>query len=246
MTPVTEAAAGDPAPRGLLLRVLAWLILAYRRWLSGRGPLRGVRCSFGGGESCSAYGLRATAEVPTARAALGRIMRRLRRCREACLLGDGETLSWAALHDRPVGRIVDEMRGDGERTPAIARMLGTRRVVALWRGEREVARQLAKINVAPAPLVCSHPATQARSRRRLAGFVLLAAVAAFAIDFRPWLGVPALLVAGIAAANAARTSAERAVRFALHAALRRCGWGRRLGRAAGAVKAGAHLPASAA
>jgi putative component of membrane protein insertase Oxa1/YidC/SpoIIIJ protein YidD len=253
VTPVTESAAGDLAPRGLLLRALAWLILAYRRWLSGRGPLRGVRCSFGGGESCSAYGLRATAEASTARAALGRIVRRLRRCREACLLGDGETLSWAALHDRPVVRIVDEMRGDGERSPAIARMLGTRRVVALWRGERAVARQLAKIPPA-APLVCSHPATQARSRRRLAGFVLLAAVAAFAIDFRPWLGVPALLVAGVAAANAAHTSAERAVRFALHAALRRlgygAGWRRGLGGAgAGAAGAGAgaaQVPASAA
>lgn len=221
-----------PAERGWLLRLLALLILAYRRWISGRGPLRAVRCSFAGGESCSAYGLRATAEAPTARAALGRIVRRLGRCRDACLLGDGKTLSWAALHDRPVGRIVDEMRGDGERTPAIARMLGARRVVAIWRGERAAARQLARIAPPAGPLVCSHAATEARSRRRIAGFVLLAAVAAFAIAFRPWLGTSALLVAGVASANAARASAERGVRFALHAAL---------GRRAGQVR-----PASAA
>ena len=208
-------------PRGWLLRVLAWLIVAYRRWLSGRGPLRAVRCSFAGGESCSAYGLRATAEAATVREALGRIARRLGRCRDACLLGDGKTLSWAALHDRPAGRIADEMRRDGERAPAIARMLGTRRLVAIWRGERAAARELARIAAPAGPLVCSHAAAQARSRRRIAGFVLLAAVAAFAIAFRPWLGASSLLVAGVATANAARTSAERGVRFALHAALGR-------------------------
>jgi putative component of membrane protein insertase Oxa1/YidC/SpoIIIJ protein YidD len=207
--------------RGWLLRLLAGLIRVYRRWISGRGPLRAVRCSFAGGESCSAFGLRATAEAPTARAALGRILRRLGRCRDACLLGDGKTLSWAALHDRPVDRIVDEMRCDGERAPAITRMLGTRRLVAMWRGERAVTRRLARIAPPAGPLVCSHAATQARSRRRLVGFVLLAAVAAFAIAFRPWLGGSTLLVAGIASANAARTSAERGVRFALHAALGR-------------------------
>ena len=205
----------------MILRVLAWLILAYRRWLSGRGPLRAVRCSFAHGESCSAYGLRATAEAATAREAIGRILRRLGRCRDACLLGDGRTLSWSRLHDRPVEQIVGELSRDGEREPAIARMLGTRRAVAIWRGEHATARALAGIAAPAGPVVCSHAATQARSRRRIAGFIALAAVAAFAIEFAPWLGAGALLVAAVAAAHAARTAASRGVRFALHAALAR-------------------------
>lgn len=202
----------------MILRVLAWLILAYRRWLSGRGPLRSVRCSFAGEESCSAFGLRATAEAPTARAALGRIARRLGRCRDACLLGDGHALSWAALHDRPVAEIVGELERDGERGPAIARMLSTRRAVAVWRAEPEVARALARIAAPAKPTVYALAAAEARSRRRIRGFVVLAAVAAFAIELRPWLGGPALIVAVIAAAIAARTSASRAMRFAVHAA----------------------------
>ena len=205
----------------MILRVLAWLIAMYRRWLSGRGPLRAVRCSFAHAESCSAYGLRATAEAATAREAIGRILRRLGRCRDACLLGDGRTLSWAALHDRSIDDIAAELRRDGEREPAIARMLSTRRAVAIWRGEHEVARALAGI-APPAPMVvCSHPATQARSRRRLAALVALAAVAAFAILSRPWLGGIALGVATLAAASAARTWASREARFAVHAALAR-------------------------
>src|SRR6185436_4096391 len=73
----------------LWLRLLTWMILAYRRFVSGGGPLRGVRCSFAPDESCSAYGLRAARESRTAREALGKIGRRLRRCRDACLVGDG-------------------------------------------------------------------------------------------------------------------------------------------------------------
>jgi putative component of membrane protein insertase Oxa1/YidC/SpoIIIJ protein YidD len=205
----------------VILRLLAWLILAYRRWLSGRGPLRSVRCSFAQGESCSAYGLRATAEAATAREAIGRILRRLGRCRDACLLGDGRTLSWARLHDRSIEEIAGEMRRDGEREPAIARMLGTRRAVALWRAEHAAVRALAGTAGVVRPLVCSHPATQARSRRRLAGLVALAATAAFALELHPVLGATALCVAAIAAANAARTWASRGARFALHAALAR-------------------------
>jgi len=205
----------------VILRVLAWLILAYRRWLSGRGPLRKVRCSFAHAESCSAYGLRATAEAATAREAIGRIMRRLGRCRDACLLGDGRTLSWAALHDRPIDEIAAELRRDGEREPAIARMLGTRRAVAIWRGELAAARALARLAPAERPLVCSHEAAQSRSRRRLAGVVASAGVAAFAIVSHPWLGAAALGVAAVAAAQASRTAASRAARFALHAALAR-------------------------
>jgi hypothetical protein len=124
------------------------------------------------------------------------------------------------------------MRRDGERAPAIARMLETRRAVAIWRGER--ARPAAAVR----PPVYSHPATQARSRRRIGAFLALAAVAAFAIAFRPWLGGVALLVAAAGIAAAARTWASRAARFALHAAVGRR-WARLLPRPA-------HVRASAA
>ncbi len=238
---------GDP--RGVILRLLAWLILAYRRWLSGRGPLRSVRCSFAGVESCSAYGLRATAEAGTARGAIGRILRRLGRCRDACLLGDGRTLSWARLHDRSAADIAAAMRRDGEHEPAIARMLDTRRAVAIWRAEPRAVGEAAASPAAPPagasrprpavkPAVCSHPAIRARSRRRLAVLAALAAAAAFAIAFQPWLGAFALVVAVVAAARAARTWASREARFALHAALARR-WARLRARPA-------HLRASAA
>ena len=119
----------------LILRALVWLITLYRRWLSGRGPLRRVQCSFAAEESCSAYGLRVAHEAHTARAAIGRIARRLRRCREACLVRDGRTLTWATIHDRPPSELIAEMQRDGELEPAIARMLTTRRAVAVHRGD---------------------------------------------------------------------------------------------------------------
>jgi hypothetical protein len=197
----------------LVLRVIAWLILAYRRWLSGRGPLRRVRCSFPE-DSCSTFGLRATTEAPTARIALARIARRLRRCRDACLLGDGRAISWTALHDRSPADIANEMRADGERDIAIDRMLATRRAVAAWRGESDVVQALAP---ARCPPVYSYPATAARSRRRIAGFLGLATVAAIAVAFRPWLGSIVLFVALAAGLLGVRRWLAESRRFALHA-----------------------------
>lgn len=206
----------------IVLRVLAWLILAYRRWLSGRGPLRGVRCSFAGEESCSAFGLRATREAPTARAAVGRIVRRLGRCRDACLLGDGTVVSWAPLHDRAPAEIVIEMQRDGERPLAIARMLATRRAVARWRGDAVAMREFVEAARAPAP-VYSYPATARRSRRRIAGALALAVTAAGLIAFHPWLGGIALAMTTGAAMGAVRTAVARTRRFDLHATWARLG-----------------------
>src|SRR5688572_9861024 len=107
----------------IALRLLGWLILAYRRWLSGRGPFRGVQCTFRATESCSAFGLRATREATTAGRAIARIVRRLRRCGDACLVTDGAALSWSPLHERSPTTIADAMRRDGEREAAIARVL---------------------------------------------------------------------------------------------------------------------------
>jgi putative component of membrane protein insertase Oxa1/YidC/SpoIIIJ protein YidD len=119
----------------LILRALVWLITPYRRWLSGRGPLRRVQCSFAAEESCSTYGLRIAREAKHAREAIGRISRRLRRCREACIVRDGRRLTWATIHDRPPGELIAEMQRDGELDLATARMLTTRRAIALHRGD---------------------------------------------------------------------------------------------------------------
>ena len=157
----------------LILRVLAWLIVVYRRWLSGRGPLRRVQCSFAREESCSAYGLRIARSSPNARHALGRIARRLRRCREACLVRDGRSLRWATIHDRPPGELVDEMRRDSETELAVARMLVTRRAVAIHRGD-DVALLACAAALPEPPRVVVKPTPARRWRRRIVTFAFLA------------------------------------------------------------------------
>jgi hypothetical protein len=168
----------------LILRVLTWLIVTYRRWLSGRGPLKRVVCSFAREESCSAYGLRIAQTAASARQTIGRIARRLRRCREACLLRDGgDVLSWATIHDLPPRELVAEMERDGEQHTTIARMLVTRRAVALHRGDHAA---LADCAAAPPghPRVVMRPSAPRRWRRRLVTFAFLALL--------PFVGVRAL------------------------------------------------------
>jgi len=211
----------------LILRVIAWLIGFYRRWISGRGPLRDVRCSFAPHESCSAFGLRATAEAPSARAAIGRIARRIRRCRDACLVTDGHALSWTPLHDRAPTEIVDELRADGEGAAAIAQLLRVRRAVAIWRADVVAIRACDRLLAAPAEAttgaaaatrVCAEPAIRIRARRRLVVFGVVAAVAVAVAIFLPWLGGITLGVSAIAGTLSARTTFERERRFELHRA----------------------------
>jgi putative component of membrane protein insertase Oxa1/YidC/SpoIIIJ protein YidD len=143
----------------VILRLLALLILGYRRWLSGRGPLRRVRCSFAAQESCSAFGLRITRIAASARDAIGRIVRRLRRCRDACLVADGTRITWAPIHDQPPEEIARGMRSDGEHDAAVARMLQTRRAVARWCGDLDAFR-------ACVPALPGHPPlVRSRARR---------------------------------------------------------------------------------
>lgn len=204
----------------LILRVLAWLILFYRRWLSGRGPLRDVRCSFAPHESCSAFGLRATSEAPGAREALGRIRRRIRRCRDACLTSDGHAVSWSPLHDRAPAEIFAELHADGEGAPAIERVLRVRRAVAVWRADAVAIRAcdelLAGAGPSSVPRVCAEPAIRSRTRRRLAVLGLVAAVALAVIFVLPWIGGLTLGFAATAGTLAARTTLERERRFELH------------------------------
>ena len=118
---------------------LALAIRGYRRWLSGRGPLRRVRCTFHHNESCSAFGLRSAHEAPSLRSALGRIRRRLRRCRDASLFAldgaGGRALGWGAAHERALPELVAELTADREQAAAQATVLGARLTVARWRGD---------------------------------------------------------------------------------------------------------------
>lgn len=122
----------------LIRRLLVGAILLYRRFVSGR--LAGVRCSFSADETCSAFGLRIARTASSVRDAIARIVRRLRRCGDACLAADGTQLGWSELHDRAPGEIVDAMRADGEADAAIARILHARYAVARWTADCASAR----------------------------------------------------------------------------------------------------------
>jgi putative component of membrane protein insertase Oxa1/YidC/SpoIIIJ protein YidD len=121
-------------------RALVTGIRAYRRWVSGRGPLRRVRCTFHDSESCSAFGLRAAREAPGARVAWGRIRRRIRRCADASLFAldapdATRALGWGADHDRPLAELHAELVADGEGEHARVQVLSAREGAARWRGD---------------------------------------------------------------------------------------------------------------
>jgi putative component of membrane protein insertase Oxa1/YidC/SpoIIIJ protein YidD len=204
----------------LILRVLAWLIVLYRRWLSGRGPLRDVRCSFAPHESCSAFGLRATSESSGGLEALGKIRRRIRRCRDACLISDGHALSWTALHDRDPGEIVGDLRADGEGDAAIEKLLHARRAVAIWRSDVVAIAACDALLADPArprpPRVVAEPAMRSRARRRLIVLGVFAVVAAIAIVGMPWIGGVALGATSLAGVVSAQATVSRERRFELH------------------------------
>lgn len=206
----------------MLRGVLIALIVVYRRWVSGRGPLRGVVCSFAPGaagpegESCSAYGLRAAREAPTTRAALGRIARRLRRCGDVGLVADGAALSWAAAHDQPPAALRDAMVADAERAPAIERMLASRRAVAVWRAELPALRACGRGHRRPPVHAAAGIARRARDRiARFATFAVLAALLAWSAPWSAGLVAAALTAA---TAIAARTAIAWHRRLALHRA----------------------------
>ncbi len=164
-------------------RVLAAAIGGYRRWLSGRGPLRRVRCTFHAGESCSSFGLRAAREAPSAPAAWGRIRRRLRRCRDASLFAltaaDGSrALGWGADHERPLDELCAELAADGEAAAACATVLAARELVARWRGDVVEVVELAprRRGLPPAQVALRHPPPPRRVARALTWRVALASI----------------------------------------------------------------------
>lgn len=205
----------------LILRLLAWWIAFYRRWLSGRGPLRNVRCSFAdeGGESCSAYGLRITHEAHSGWQALGAIRRRLARCCDACLVTDGRVLSWSRLHDHDPEVIAAQMRADGERPPAIARMLAARHAVARWRRDPAAARACRALVPAAgdgAPRLVSQPHVARRWERRAYVLGALGVIALVLLGFHPVVGGLALATITTGSISSASDAVERDRRFALH------------------------------
>ncbi len=87
-------------PRGYLgQRLLVVLLLWYRRRISGRGPLSGVRCTFAETESCSAYGLRMAIEARSLLQALRLIVGRIGRCGNASLYELPDGVSWGEAYD---------------------------------------------------------------------------------------------------------------------------------------------------
>ena len=114
------------------------LVLAYRRWLSGRGPLRDVACTFAHAESCSAYALRLLESRGGLRA-LRLIRRRLRRCGDASLyrLSSGR-LGWGELHERSDAAVARQRRS--ARRPA-RDLAASRTITRLRAGHSEAARR---------------------------------------------------------------------------------------------------------
>ncbi|EDM79363.1 hypothetical protein PPSIR1_02381 [Plesiocystis pacifica SIR-1] len=131
------------------LGALRTAILAYRRWASGRGPLRRVGCTFAHGESCSAYGLRMAETSPSLGLALARIRGRLHRCRGASVYrvhrgARRDALAWGCDHDEP-HTLEDELCAARERPSTRAAVLAVSLEVARYRGRWALAAELAEV-----------------------------------------------------------------------------------------------------
>lgn len=170
-------------------RALVALIRTYRRWLSGRGPLARVRCSFAGDESCSAFGLRAATTAPSAWHAVGQIRRRLARCRNVSVYAlpvdaRSRVLGWGADHDRALDELCAELARDRELPAAQARVLAARALVARWRSDAAELRDVDERRRALPALQVELRGEPPRPRLRVARLamlgVLVAALAATA------------------------------------------------------------------
>lgn len=200
-------------------RALAAAIRGYRRWLSGRGPLARVRCSFHASESCSAFGLRAATSAPSTWQAVGRIRRRLRRCRDVSLYAlPGEhgrhVLGWGADHDRDLDELRAELARDDESPAARALILTARELVARWRSDpRELAALHPHRHGLPPSAVALRAPPPPRRVRVAPLAVILALLVALAL-VAPWAAVAALvLTAGLAwRSRRARLSLRRRLR----------------------------------
>ena len=122
---------------------LLWLIRGYRRYLSGRGPLRRVSCTFSRCESCSAYGLRVVSECDSLFAAIRLLRGRLRRCGEASLFRTKEALLWGELYqEREPAALEASLLAARESPGAIRATLLQAARVARFQGEPLRAKTL--------------------------------------------------------------------------------------------------------
>ncbi len=188
-------------------RLLLAVIGFYRRRLSGRGPFAQVRCTFEGLESCSLYAERITRESPSAWVALGRIRRRLRRCRHLSLyrLAEGK-LGWGRDYDvvlKGSGKRVldDALRQDGECEPVRA---------AVGRAAARVAG--ARIESGPLPLLRDAEGARRTWKRRLwarlTAVGILAALASIAALVGAGIFTVIPLLAALIPAGLARTASS--------------------------------------
>lgn len=184
-------------------RPLALAIRAYRRWLSGRGPLRRTSCTFASTESCSAYGLRAVEDVAQSLPeAIGLVRARVRTCRRTSIYRFENGLGWERDHELPPAELAQTLAARGERADTIAQVIAARMTIAKWRGERDVYRRVnAKIPVRPGDAAIRH---HHRTMRR-ASLLVLASLALMLLSFAAI--VPAVM--GIAAITNARGAAQR-------------------------------------
>lgn len=217
----------------MIRAILIGTLRGYRRWLSGRGPLRRVRCSFAD-ETCGAFGLRTAREAPSTWTAVARIRRRLRRCRDASVYAlPGGALGWGRDHDRPVSALTAELVADGEAPATRARVLAARELVARWRGDVDdlVAVRAARVGLPPATVTLRAAPRPPRGgpgvgTARVASFVavaVLTALAALTTAASPGLVVALALGAAlmvVAAARRRRAHRHRLVGQARAATLR--------------------------
>jgi putative component of membrane protein insertase Oxa1/YidC/SpoIIIJ protein YidD len=118
--------------------LLALAIRGYRRYLSGRGPLRRVRCTFHATESCSAYGLRAVEQLSTSFPHALRLVRaRIRMCRCTSIYRFEHGLGWERDHELEPAALMTSLVERGEHDDTIAQVLAARTVVAKWCGDRD-------------------------------------------------------------------------------------------------------------
>lgn len=120
-------------------------IRGYRRFLSGRGPLARVTCSFARSESCSAYGLRVTTESQGTMEALRLIRQRLARCGRASLYKSQDDLAFGELYDDlDPSRFYASLAAARESPESVALLARGAAQCALLMGLQDLARQHAR------------------------------------------------------------------------------------------------------
>ena len=179
-------------------------IRAYRRWISGRGPLRRVCCTFASTESCSAYGLRAASEARSLLEAMRLVRARVRACRGSSIYRFEHGLGWERDHEHAPATLANVLAARRERPETIAQVIAARMTIAKWRGERALYRPVRARH--PIPVRAGEAAIRAHRRTlwRAAALVLVAS-ALLAVSL---LALFPLALGAVAAASA-RASARR-------------------------------------